>query len=156
MGSKRTSPIAIEVAHDEIIVIGGNTKEATAEIRKWNRYLEDYSWTPCTNQIKNLNLIGRPCEYTAVYPTFVINAKEGDDMPEFSTNSNFVFGSELYPFLMELTSDLMVRFYPAPLMLQQKTGQQAVRLDEDDILFIGGTDASMKLVSSKIFKYSIP
>jgi len=57
-----------------------------------------------------------------VYPTFVINAKEGDDMPEFSTNSNFVFGSELYPFLMELTSDLMVRFYPAPLMLQQKTG----------------------------------
>jgi N-acetylneuraminic acid mutarotase len=43
MGSKRTSTIAIEVAHDEIIVIGGNTKEATAEIRKWNRYLEDYS-----------------------------------------------------------------------------------------------------------------
>lgn len=77
-------------------------------------------------------------------------------MPEFSTDSNFVFGSELYPFLMEFTSELMVRFYPAPLMLQQKTGQQAIRLDEDEILFVGGTDASMKLVSSKIFKYSIP
>lgn len=77
-------------------------------------------------------------------------------MPEFSTESNFVFGSELYPFLLEITCDLMVRFFPAPLMLQQKTGQQAVRLDEDDILFVGGTDASLSLVSSKIFKYSIP
>lgn len=49
MGSKRTSPIAIEINHDEVIVIGGNSSKATAEIRKWNRYLEDYSWAPCTD-----------------------------------------------------------------------------------------------------------
>lgn len=137
-------------------MIGGDESKATAEIRKWNRYLEDYSWTACTDKVKNLELIGRPSEYTTINTTKVIKALEGDLMPEFSSDSNFVFGSENTPFLMEITDTMMVRFYPAPMMLQQKTGQQAVRLNQDEILFVGGTDTSMKLASSKIFKYSIP
>ena len=107
----------MDVAHDEIIALGGDKKK-TAELRSWNRYLGDYSWTDCTKQIKGLEKIGRPTEYIAVEPTFVINALDDDNMPIFETSSNFIFGNELQPFMMEVTKSHMVKFYPAPMKFQ--------------------------------------
>jgi hypothetical protein len=43
MHEKRSGAIILDVAHDEIIAIGGG-KGRTAELRSWNRYLGDYTW----------------------------------------------------------------------------------------------------------------
>jgi hypothetical protein len=102
MRKKRTGAIVLDVSHDEIIVLGGD-KEKSAEIRSWNKYLEDYSWSDCTDKIKNLELIGRPTEYISVEPTYVINASNDDKLPVFETSSNFIFGNEMMPFMMEIT-----------------------------------------------------
>jgi len=117
MRKKRSGSIMIDVCHDEIIVLGGD-KNKTAEIRSWNRYLDDYSWTDCTKKIKNLNLIGRPTEYISAEPTYVIDFTEDEMPPNLSNTSRYIFGNELMPFMMEICTDHMVRFFPAPLKLQ--------------------------------------
>jgi hypothetical protein len=117
MHKKRAGAIILDVSHDEIIALGGD-REKTAELRSWNRYLGDYSWTDCTKKIKNLDFIGKPTEYISAEPTFVINAADDDNFPIFKTSSNFIFGNELMPFMMEITQNHMVKFYPAPLKFQ--------------------------------------
>lgn len=117
MHKKRAGAINLAVSHDEIIVLGGD-RHKTAELRSWNRILGDYNWTDCTKKIKNLELIGRPTEYVSAQPTFVINAPDDANFPIFKTSSNFIFGNELTPFMMEITKEHMVKFYPAPLKFQ--------------------------------------
>ena len=110
----RAGSVVLDVSHDEVICLGGDANK-TAELRSWNRYLSDYSWSDVTKKIKNLDLMGRPTEYVTAEPTFVVNAKEDANLPIFETSSNFIFGNELSPFLMEITSKHMVKFFPAPL-----------------------------------------
>lgn len=117
MREKRGGAIILEVSHDEIIALGGDKKK-TAEFRSWNRILGDYNWTNCTKKIKNLDLIGRPTEYISAEPTFVVNATDDDNFPIFETSSNFIFGNELMPFMMEITQEHMVKFFPAPMKFQ--------------------------------------
>lgn len=117
MREKRGGAIILEVSHDEIIALGGDKKK-TAEFRSWNRILGDYNWTNCTKKIKNLDLIGRPTEYISAEPTFVVNATDDDHFPIFETSSNFIFGNELMPFMMEITQEHMVKFFPAPMKFQ--------------------------------------
>jgi hypothetical protein len=62
-----------------------------------------------------MDLIGRPTEYIAVEPTFVINADDDDKLPVFEESSNYIFGNELMPFMMEITHNHMAKFYPAPM-----------------------------------------
>lgn len=120
MHEKRAGSIILDVAHDEIIALGGGKgKQPTAELRSWNRFLGDYGWSDCTKRIKNLGLIGEEAtEYISVEPTFVINAADDDNFPIFKTSSNFIFGNELMPFMMEITDSHMVKFYPAPMKFQ--------------------------------------
>lgn len=154
MITPRTNAIMIPVAHDEVIALGGDEGK-TAEIRHWNKKLQDYVWTDITEKIKGVEHIGKPIEYNAVTPTYCISAIDEDNMPDFSPDSNYVFGNELMPFMMEITSEHIVKFYPAPMRFQQKTGQMGYRVDKETIIFIGGCDATMTLVSKKTFRYLI-
>lgn len=144
----------IPVAHDEMIALGGDENK-TAEIRIWNKKIQDYVWTDVTKKIKGMENIGKPIEYNSVVPTYCISSLDDDNMPDFPSTSNFIFGNELMPFMMEITFQHLIKFFPAPMRFQQKTGQIGYRVDKDIIIFLGGCDATMTLVSKKAFRYSI-
>lgn len=152
----RDNSILIPMAHDEVLAIGGSGS-TDAEIRKWCDHLQDYRWFDCTKKIKNIStaLGGKPDEYSSVLTTFCVSASDEDNFPSLNPDSNFIFGNELSPFLLEITKDLGVNFYPAPMRLQQKTGQVAFRADSDTIFFIAGTDSTYTLLSKKTFRFSI-
>ena len=97
----------------------------------------------------------KPTEYNAVLNTFCVSGSDEDNFPALSTESNFVFGNELSPFLMEFTEGMEVNFYPAPMRLQQKTGQVAYRHSHNTMYFIGGTDTTYTFYSKKVFKFNI-
>lgn len=48
---------------------------------------------------------------------------------------------------------MKVNLYPAPLRLQQKTGQVAYRHSHNLMYFIGGTDVTYTFYSRKVFKF---
>lgn len=56
---------------------------------------------------------------------------------------------------MEFTEEMKVNVYPAPLRLQQKTGQVAYRHSHNTMYFIGGTETTFTFYSKKVFKYDI-
>ncbi len=157
---ERSNSITIPVRHDEVIVFGGAGKSEngairTGEIRYWNEHLQDYTWKNI-GEIRGSNHIENPDEYDTVTTTFSVNAGDDDNFPNFSIESNFLFGNEEAPFLMEITGSIDIKFYPAPLKLQQKTGQLAYRKDPATIYFFAGTDSAHKLFSKKTFKLDIP
>lgn len=157
LGTKRASAIIIPIEHDKIIAVAGAKHETSIEERSWNHELFDYVWKDCTNKVKGdiSEIMQKPTEYNAVLTTFCVSASIDDNFPALSTTSSFIFGNELSPFLMEFTEAMEVNFYPAPMRLQQKTGQVAYRFSKNIMYFIGGTDTTYTFYSKKVFKLNI-
>ena len=155
--TKRASAIVLPIEHDQIIAIAGAKDAATIEERRWDHDILDYLWQDCTAKVKGdiSEIMQKPTEYNAVLTTFCVSGSDEDNFPELSTESNFVFGNELSPFLMEFTEAMEVNFYPAPMRLQQKTGQVAYRHNHNIMYFIGGTDTTYTFYSKKVFKFDI-
>jgi hypothetical protein len=157
LGTKRASAIVIPIEHDQIIAVAGAKDQATMEERRWDHDILDYRWKDCTSKVTGdiQEIMQKPTEYNAVLTTFCVSGSDEDNFPALSPKSNFVFGNELSPFLMEFTEAMEVNFYPAPMRLQQKTGQVALRYSENDLYFIGGTDTTYTFYSKKVFKFDI-
>jgi hypothetical protein len=99
--------------------------------------------------------MGNPNEYNVVTVTFEVSGGDDDEFPDFSPESHFIFGNELSPFLMEFTDKMEFRFFPAPMRLQQKTGQTAFRVGHNTIYFVGGCDTTYSLFSKKFYKLNL-
>jgi hypothetical protein len=157
LNSKRSHAIIVSTAHDEMLAIAGAKNESSIELREWDADLLDYIWKDATSRVSGdlKEIMEKPTEYNAVRPTFCVSGSDLDNFPKFCTRSNFMFGNELSPFLMEFTQELEVKFYPAPMRLQQKTGQVAIRRSHNDIYFIGGTDTTYTFYSKKVFHFDI-
>lgn len=151
----RANTIIVPTAIDEILAIGGSG-ERTVEKRSWDKNEHDYVWQDCTSDVKGLDVLGNPNEYNSVTVTYEVSASEVDNFPALNPKSNFIFGNELSPFLLEFTEDMEVAYYPAPMRLQQKTGQMAWRKDYNTIFFVGGCDATYTYYSKKVYKFDIP
>jgi hypothetical protein len=155
--TKRSNAIVIPIEHDRIAAIAGAKSKASSEERFWCPDQLDYVWADCTSKIKGdtKEIMEKPSEYSAVLRTFCVSGSDLDLFPELDPNSNFVFGNELSPFMMEFTREMKVNFYPAPMRLQQKTGQLAYRFSHDIMYFVGGTDTTYTFYSKKVFKFDI-
>ena len=152
LGRARENMIVLPVAVDEVIVCcGGGNRDA--EIRKWDNKICDYVWRPV--KIEGLGIFEKPDEFSTCMPTFTTVGGEDDTFPPLDQSSRFILGNELSPFLMEIPGSLVPSFYPAPMRIQQKTGQQAFRLDPNTIIFISGTNSTHKLFSRKSYKLHV-
>lgn len=151
----RANTIIIPIGIDEILALGGSG-ERTVEKRCWDSKENDYNWFDCTKEVKGMELLGNPNEYNSITVTFEVSASEDDNFPAFDPKSNFIFGNELSPFLLEFNEEMEVSYYPAPMQLQQKTGQVAFRRDYNTIFFIGGCDTTYTYYSKKTYMFDIP
>jgi hypothetical protein len=157
LGIPRANAIVIPVEHDRVVAIAGAKSKASSEERYWCPDLLDYIWKDCSSKINGdtKEIMEKPSEYSAVLKTFCVSGSKVDLFPALSPESNFIFGNELSPFLLEFTDELNINFYPAPMRLQQKTGQLAFRYSHDIMYFIGGTDMTYTFYSKKVFKFDI-
>lgn len=151
----RSNAIVLNTKFDEMIAIGGSG-DKTVEKRHWCDKSNDYIWSDCTNDVKGLEVLGNPDEYSGVQSTINISASFDDEPQKLNPTSNFIFGNEFSPFMLEFTKKMDTAFFPASLTLQQKTGQYAFRRSNEKIIFIGGTDQSYTLYSNKIYELDIP
>lgn len=119
LSEDRSNSITIPIKFDEVLVLGGAGagSKKTAEKRTWNSHIQDYKFTNI-GTISGSEHVEHPDEYSNVTKTFCINALDDDNFPAYDLNSNFLFGNEEMPFLMEITGDMKIEFYPAPLRLQ--------------------------------------
>jgi len=113
----RTNTVVINTVYDEMIAIGGST-ERTVERRHWCPTAGDYIWSDFTASVKGLENLGNPNEYNVVGSTFKISGSFDDPENKMSPESNFIFGNELSPFMLEFSSDMEATFFAAPLNLQ--------------------------------------
>lgn len=135
---------------DEVVVFGGGTHR-TAELRSWNAQLGDYEFKPI--KVTGEELIESPNSYDSALPTFMDVVTEKESFPNFAEGSRLIFGNEIDCFVIELTKDLTANFYKSPMKLQQKTGQNSVRIDKNTIYLAGGTDTSRTKISSKCYRF---
>jgi hypothetical protein len=150
----RSNAIVIPIEHDRILVVAGSKEGAKAEERYWEPELMDYVWRDFNQITGDLGeIFEKPNEYSHVMTTFCVTGSDADRFPKLSTTSNFVFGNELSPWMMEFTNQMKVNFYPAPMRLQQKTGQVAYRHSHNIMYFLGGTDVTYTFYSKKVFKF---
>ena len=156
LNEDRSNSITIPVQYDQVMVLGGAGIEGTkcGELRQWDESIQDYRWKNW-GKVSGSEHIINPDEYSTVSTTFCVNGGDTDNFPAFDIDSNFVFGNEESPFLMEITGDMKTKFYPAPMRLQQKTGQMGYRKDHNTVYFISGTDTTYSLFSKKTFKLDI-
>lgn len=150
----RSNAVIINTTYDEMIAIGGST-ERTVERRHWCPKNSDYIWSDFTSEVTGMELLGNPNEYNVIGSTFEISGSFDDPSNNMSPESNFIFGNELSPFMLEFNEKMQVSFFSAPLNLQQKTGQYAFRRDHNRIIFIGGTDSTFSVYSKKTFELNI-
>ena len=150
----RVNAIVIPMEHDRILVVAGSKDGAKAEERYWEPELMDYVWRDFSKINGDLGeIFEKPSEYSHVMSTFCVTGSDSDRFPKLNTTSNFVFGNELSPWMMEFTNKMKVNFYPAPMRLQQKTGQVAYRHSHNIMYFLGGTDVTYTFYSKKVFKF---
>ena len=118
LNEDRSNSITIPVQYDQVMVLGGAGREGTkcGELRQWDESIQDYRWKNWGMVAGSENIIN-PDEYSTVATTFCVNGGVSDNFPAFDLDSNFVFGNEESPFLMEITGDMKTKFYPAPMRL---------------------------------------
>lgn len=92
--------------------------------------------------------------YDSALPTFLDVITQEDKFPPVESTSRLIFGNEVDCFLIEVTKDMNFYFYKSPMKLQQKSGQNSIRTDENTIYLAGGTDFSRTKISSKVYKFT--
>jgi hypothetical protein len=142
----------IPTAFDELICIGG-AKLKTAEKRAWDAAINDYVFKPVS--IPGQELIENPAEYDSALPTFTLQADQESAFPKVQPDSKIIFGNEIDCFIIEFPNTLQPSFFYSPMILQQKTGQESLRYDQNTIFMIGGTDFTRTKISSKFYKFNL-
>ncbi len=142
----------IPTSFDELICIGG-AKLKTAERRAWDAATNDYVFKPAT--IPGQELIENPAEYDSALPTFTLQADQESAFPQVEKDSKIIFGNEIDCFIIEFPKTLQPKFFYSPMILQQKTGQESLRYDQNTIFMIGGTDFTRTKISSKFYKFNL-
>ena len=102
---ERVNAIVIPIEHDRILAVAGSKDGAKAEERYWEPELMDYVWRDFNNITGDLGeILEKPSEYSHVMTTFCVGGNDSDRFPKLNTNSNFTFGNELSPWILEFTN----------------------------------------------------
>ena len=156
LNQERKNSTILTIDDDEIIILGGS-HPLTAELRSWNRDLEDYHFKDFTSSIDNLDLLYPPYEYSAVLPTMSIRPHRFQPKPrhEFDLTSSFIFGCSLQNYIVEITKEHQIKFYPSPLDFHNQAYQVSVRIDNENALFLGGKTNDLQRSSDKVYNCKI-
>jgi hypothetical protein len=74
----RSNAIVLNTKFDEMIAIGGSG-DKSVEKRHWCDKSNDYIWSDCTKDIKGLEVLGNPDEYSGVQSTINISLSFDDE-----------------------------------------------------------------------------
>lgn len=152
LNAARDFAVILPTKKDELIVCGGSNN-TTAERRLWCPETNDYVFRG--HFLEGQNLIENPTHYSSALPTFCDDNPNTERWPRLDPKNAFIFGNEVDCFLVEISDNLKPYIYFAPLLLQQKNGQVALRFNQSTLYFIGGTDITRTRISSKSYKLNL-
>ena len=144
--------LMLPISFNEVFVFGG-ANSYSAEYREWNESIEDYCFEKTT--IEGQRLIDNPTGYTSALPTFILESPNGDHLPHISPESRIIFGNEVDCFMIEVSKSLVPDFHYRPMILNQKSHQQSIRVGRDLVVLAGGIDTRSNEVSTQAAMFNI-
>ena len=137
---------------DEIIIIGGSN-QLSAEIRTWNRDLEDYNFEDAFFSVNSSEHLYPPYQYTPVLPTFSIKPKKLklQNQITFNTSSSFILCGSEDSFILEITEEHQIKFHMTPLSLKLRNYQVSIRIYQNYAILIGGKSKIGNRSSREVF-----